>query len=154
MPKSFRLARGDLVLILLGLLVASLVTGGLLWARGHMTWIKEQAGGNAWYLTYEGKSVSGEPRATAVRYRHNPDRYKPEHRDERLGSTKLPWRTKVTVNTGAEARVEISPAEGGIASCRILLDGVRVVAEGRSPGPGTPAVCHVITSKTPERWPR
>ncbi|MEU4849035.1 hypothetical protein [Streptomyces gilvosporeus] len=150
---SSRTFRGNLILILLGALVASLVVGGVLWARSNTTWIKKQAGGSAWYLTYEGKSVRGEPRA-AVRYRHNPDRYKPQQRDEQLGSTRLPWSTKVVVNTGAEARVEVTPAGDGIASCRILLDGVRVVASGKSPGPGRPAVCHVITSKTPEKWPR
>ncbi|MFF4951407.1 hypothetical protein ACWC2K_20055 [Streptomyces chattanoogensis] len=150
-PRTFR---GNLVLILLGVLVAALVVGGVLWARSNTTWIKEKAGGSAWYLTYEGKSVRGEPRATAVRYRHNPDRYKEDQRDERLGSTRLPWSTKVVVNTGAEARVEVTPAGEGIASCRILLDGVRVVAQGSSPAPGRPAVCHVITSRTPEKWPR
>ncbi|MFI0907668.1 hypothetical protein ACH4TE_29765 [Streptomyces sioyaensis] len=147
-------SRGTLFLILLGFLLAALMVGGVLWAKSHITWIKEQRGGNAWYLTYEARSVRGEARATAVRYRYDPDQHKAKHRDEQLGSTKLPWSTKVVVNTGAEARVEVTPAGDGVASCRILLDGVRVVAQGTSPGPGKPAVCDVITSSTPEKWPR
>ncbi|MFI1738175.1 hypothetical protein [Streptomyces sioyaensis] len=151
---SSRSSRGTLFLILLGFLVAALVVGGVLWARSNITWIKEQRGGNGWYLTYEARSVRGEARATAVRYRYSPDQFKTKQRDEQLGATKLPWSTKVVVNTGAEARVEVTPAGDGIASCRILLDGVRVVAKGTSPGPGKPAVCDVITSSTPEKWPR
>lgn len=145
---------GDLVLGLLGLLVVALGVGGVLWARSHTTWIKKEMGGSAWSLTYEGKSVSGEDQATAVRYRYNPDQYKPEHRDGKVDATKLPWSKQVVVNTGAEARVEVVPAGEGIASCRILLDGVREVAEGKSPSPGKPAVCHVVTSSTPEKWSR
>lgn len=152
--RSSRSSRGTLFLILLGFLVAAVVVGGALWAKNNITWIKEQRGGNGWYLTYEGRSVRGEDRATAVRYRYSPDPSETKHRDDQLGSTKLPWSTKVVVNTGAEARVEVTPAGDGIASCRILLDGVRVVAKGTSPGPGKPAVCDVITSSTPEKWPR
>ncbi|MBM4791313.1 hypothetical protein HXP44_04350 [Streptomyces sioyaensis] len=152
--RSSRSSRGTVLLITLGFLVAALVVGGVLWAKNNITWIKEQEGGGAWSLTYEARSVRGEERATAVRYRHSPGRYDAKQRDERLGSTTLPWNTEVVVKTGAKARVEVTPAGNGIASCRILLDGVRVVAQGTSPGPGKPAVCDVITSSTPEKWPR
>jgi hypothetical protein len=149
-----RRSRGDLYLILFGVLVVLLMFGALFWGRENITWIKQQRGGNAWYLTYEGASVSGDPRATAVSYVHNPDRFKPDRSTERLGATGLPWSKEVSVNTGQEAHVEVTPAGKGVARCRILLDGVRVVAEGTSPGPGKPAVCRVTTSSTPEKWPR
>jgi hypothetical protein len=150
-PRPYR---GNLILILLGFLVVALMAGGVLWAKNNIGQLKELRGGNAWSLTYEAKSVSGEPQATAVRYRYNPDQFKPDHRDERLGPTGLPWSKQVVVNLGAKARVEVTPAGDGVTSCRILLDGVRVVAEGKSPGPGKPAVCEVTTSSTPEKWPR
>ncbi|MFF4606900.1 hypothetical protein ACFY12_29735 [Streptomyces sp. NPDC001339] len=136
------------------LAIAALVVGGLIWAKNNVTEIKKWRGGNSWSLTYEATSSRGEPQAAAVTYRHNPDSSKPDYKDEQLGPTKLPWRTEVIVNTGKEARVEVTPTGDGITSCRILLDGVRVVASGKSPAPGKPAVCHVITSSTPEKWPR
>ncbi|MGW2189342.1 hypothetical protein [Streptomyces sp. NPDC001667] len=152
--KSPRTTRGGVFLVVLGVVIAALVVGGVLWARGSMTWIKQQRGGNAWWLTYEASPVSGEARAADVRYRHNKDAFKPDHSDERTGPVSLPWRTEVSVNTGKEARLEVMPTGNGTASCRILLDGIRVVAESTSPGPGKPAVCQVITSSTPEKWPR
>lgn len=152
-PSSRRF-RGDALFVILFVAIAALILGGMLWAKNHVTEIKKWRGGNAWYLTYEATSAGGAPKAAALSYRYNPDSFKPGHKDERLGPTELPWSTKVAVNTGEEARVEVTPVGDGIASCRILLDGVRVVAEGKSPGPGKPARCHVVTSSTPEKWPR
>ncbi len=151
-PSSRRSA-ADSCFVTGGILLALLVVGGLFWAKYNVTTIKKWRGGNAWSITYEAASTSGEPTAAAIRYRHNPDSFRQGFRDERQGATRLPWRTEVIVNTGAAARVEVVPAGNGQASCRILLDGVRVVGEGRSPAPGKPAVCQVTTSGTPEKWP-
>ncbi|GAU64763.1 hypothetical protein SSP35_01_00990 [Streptomyces sp. NBRC 110611] len=152
--QSSRRMRGETLLVIALLAIAALIVGGLIWAKNNVTEIKKWRGGNAWSLTYEATSARGAPQAAALVYRHNPDSFEPDYKDERLGPTKLPWRTEVAVNTGQEARVEVTPTGDGVASCRILLDGVRVVASGKSPGPGKPAVCHVITSNTPEKWPR
>ncbi|MFF4408794.1 hypothetical protein ACFY2W_14855 [Streptomyces sp. NPDC001262] len=152
--QSSRRTRGGTFFVIAFVAIVTLIAGGLLWGKSNITKIKEWRGGNAWDLTYEAASTGGEPQATALGYRHNPDRTKPEHKIERLGTTSLPWSTQVTVITGEEARVEITPTGDATASCRILLDGIRVVAEGKSPGPGKPAVCHVTTSSTPEKWPR
>ncbi|QHC26001.1 hypothetical protein [Streptomyces sp. GS7] len=151
--QSSRRSRGDLFFVISFVAIGALILGGMLWAKDHMTELKKWSGDSAWYLKYEAASSGGEPQAAALSFRHNPDRSKPGHRDERLGSTKLPWSTNVVVNTGQEARVEVTPSGNGTATCRILLDGIRVVASGKSPGPGKPAVCHVITSSTPEKWP-
>ncbi|WP_269859087.1 hypothetical protein [Streptomyces sp. RPT161] len=151
-PSSRRF-RADSCFVTGGALLALLVVGGLFWAKYNMSTVKEWRGGNAWNLTYEAAAVSGDPRAAAVRYRHNPDSFRKDFRDERLGATRLPWHTEANINTGAVARMEVAPAGEGQVSCRILLDGVRVVAEGRSPAPGEPAVCEVTTSSTPEKWP-
>ncbi|MEU1629966.1 hypothetical protein ABZ746_32680 [Streptomyces sp. NPDC020096] len=83
-------------------MLALLVVGGLFWAKYNVTTIKQWRDGNAWYLGYE---------AAAVRYRHNPDRFKKDVSDERLGTTKLPWRSQVSVNAGATARLEVIPAQ-------------------------------------------
>ncbi|MFE5699002.1 hypothetical protein ACFQ8K_41210 [Streptomyces erythrochromogenes] len=134
----------------LALLCFVLLGGG----RISATKFKEWRGGNAWYLTYEGTALDGPSQFTTVRYGNTPDRFKPDHEQKPLGPGRLPWNTKVFVSTGQEAFVEVTPAEGTTAACRILLDGVRVVAEGKSPAPGQPAVCKVTTSSTPEKWPR
>ncbi|WP_043265611.1 hypothetical protein [Streptomyces sp. CT34] len=151
--QSSRRIRGDVFFVIAFVAIGTLILGGMLWAKNNVTQLKKWRGENAWYLKYEATSSSGEPQATAVGYRYNPDRSEPDHKDEQLGPTKLPWSTSVVVNTGKEARVEVTPSGNGTASCRILLDGIRVVAAGKSPGPGKPAVCHVITSSTPEKWP-
>ncbi|MGG2461055.1 hypothetical protein ACO0M4_14740 [Streptomyces sp. RGM 3693] len=151
--QARRRSLGTACLALGGLVLACLVVGSGLWAKDHTVWFKRLRGGNAWALTYQGDAVGGPGRATAVRYRFNPDSFRPVHRIERLGRTPLPWSGHVLVNTGELAWVEVDPAGDKVATCRILLDGVRVVAEGRSPAPGRPAVCQVTTSSTPEKWP-
>ncbi|MER6047180.1 hypothetical protein ABT168_06870 [Streptomyces sp. NPDC001793] len=152
--QTRRRSRGTLYLALGGLALAGLGFGGGLWAKDHTVWFKRLRGGNAWSLTYEGGAVGGRGQATAVRYRFNPDSFRPAHHITRLVRTPLPWSTQVLVNTGELARVEVEPDAHTVATCRILLDGVRVVAEGASPAPGRPAVCQVTTSSTPEKWPR
>ncbi|MFE5681486.1 hypothetical protein [Streptomyces erythrochromogenes] len=134
----------------LALLCFVLLGGG----RISATKLKEWRGGNAWYLTYEGTALDGPSQFAAVRYGQDAEGLESGHRQEALGPGQLPWNTKVVVGTGREASVELTPAEGTTAACRILLDGVRVVAEGKSPAPGQPAVCKVTTSSTPEKWPR
>ncbi|MER6046049.1 hypothetical protein ACH4VR_12245 [Streptomyces sp. NPDC020883] len=153
-PPGRRSRGGGILLACVGLTVAALLIGGALWVRANIGTLKEARGGNAWDLVYEGNAVSGDARAVTVRYRHNPDRFKSEYKDEQVGTTPLPWRKEALVNTGQVARVVIEPEPGTVASCRILLDGVRVVAQGKSPVPGRPAVCQVTTSSTPEKWPR
>ncbi|MGG7572059.1 hypothetical protein [Streptomyces sirii] len=149
-----RRSRGDALFVIIFVAIAALILGGMLWVKNNMTEIKKWRGGNAWYLTYEATSSRGEPQSATVSYRHNPDQFKPDYKDVRLGPTKLPWKAEALVNTGKEARVEVTPTGNGTVSCRILLDGIRVVATAESPAPGKPAVCHVTTSSTPEKWPR
>lgn len=124
------------------------LVGTLMWALTNPATVKQWIGDGAWSLTYEASSVSGAPKGTALSYQQS------GRKDTRRGPTQLPWKTEVAVEAGKEARVEVTPAANGVVSCRILLDGVRTVAEAKSPGPGKPAVCSVVTSSTPEKWPR
>lgn len=153
-PHVRRRSLGTVSLTLGGLVMACLVIGGGLWIKDHTVWFKRMRGGNAWSLTYQAGVVGGQGHAAAVRYRFNPDRFEPAHLVKRLGRTPLPWSRNVLVNAGEPARVEVQPEADAVATCRILLDGIRVVAEGKSSGPGRPAVCQVTTSSTPEKWPR
>ncbi|MFK0292517.1 hypothetical protein ACIQU6_18840 [Streptomyces sp. NPDC090442] len=149
-----RTSHGTAYLVLGGLVVACLMIGGGVWLKNNTEWLKRVRGGNAWALTYQAGAVGGGGHATTVRYRYNPDSFERAHHIERLGRTPLPWSEHVLVNTGELAWVEVEPEGDTVATCRILLDGIRVVAEGRSPSPGRPAVCQVTTSSTPEKWPR
>ncbi|MFE6685092.1 hypothetical protein ACFVFQ_01305 [Streptomyces sp. NPDC057743] len=150
-----RTSHGTVYLVLGGLVVACLVIGGGVWAQNNTAWFKRVRGGNAWDLTYQAGAVGGGGggQAATVRYRFNPDSFERAHRIEQVGRAPLPWSKQALVNTGELARVEVEPEGDAIATCRILLDGVRVVAEGRSPSPGRPAACQVTTSSTPEKWP-
>ncbi|MFH8344785.1 hypothetical protein [Streptomyces sp. NPDC018045] len=140
-PKP-RITRGGVLLTLAAVSACGLMLYGAFQLR--------QAGA-AWSLTYEAVSTGGPPHADEVRYLRTADG---DRREERTGGTRLPWRRTVVVDAGEEARVEVRPAGNGTASCRILLDGERQVAAGRSPGPGEPAECRVITSDAPQKWPQ
>ncbi|MFE4971534.1 hypothetical protein ACFRAR_05380 [Kitasatospora sp. NPDC056651] len=135
-----------------GLALAGLAAGGVVLVNSD--WLARKAGA-AWDITYEATAgQTGTPRATDVHYGHNPDRSDSAYKKETTGPVSLPWKKTVFVRVGEQARVEVLPAGNAKAECRILLDGVRVVAEGTSPGPGRPAVCEVATSGTPGKWPR
>ncbi|MFH8404713.1 hypothetical protein ACH4FX_08040 [Streptomyces sp. NPDC018019] len=140
-----RITRGGVLLTLSALTACGLMFYGALQLRDS---------GTAWSLTYEATSTGGPPHADEVRYRHDSGPHPGGERlDDRTGRTRLPWRRTVVVNGGEEARLEVMPAGNGTASCRILLDGRREVAAGKSPGPGKPAVCRVTASDTSQKWP-
>ncbi|MEV5593312.1 hypothetical protein [Streptomyces sp. NPDC052496] len=138
-PKP-RITRGGVLLTVTAVSACGLMLFGALQLK--------QAGA-AWSLTYEATSTGGPPEAAEVRYRHSDSG---DEREERAGGKRLPWRETVVVDAGEEAWVEVRPAGKGTASCRILLDGRRQVASGKSPGPGEPAVCRVTTSDTAQKW--
>lgn len=149
MPRSRRLSCSAFAI---GGLVVLLVGGLAVVANSN--WFAKKIGGS-WDITYEGTGGrAGTGQASDVRYAYSPDRTGSEPREETTGPVGLPWSRAVFVGVGDRARVEVHPAGNGTAACRILLDGVRVVAEGTSPAPGKPAVCEVTTSSTPGKWPR
>ncbi|WP_371648223.1 MULTISPECIES: hypothetical protein [unclassified Streptomyces] len=152
-PLTRRGPRYAVLVPLTAVIVVVLAAVALLGTRTILFWFKEQTGQGAWHLTYEGTSNDGRGRpAKEVRYGHD-DYAEQRYKEERAAPVRLPWRQEAVVDTGNEARVEVVPGTDGVASCRILLDGVRVVAEGTSPAPGKPAVCRVTTPTTPEKWP-
>ncbi|MFE4516462.1 hypothetical protein ACFRMQ_19985, partial [Kitasatospora sp. NPDC056783] len=118
-----------------GLALAGLAVGGAVLVNSD--WLAKKAGA-AWEITYEATAgqAGAPPRAEDVRYSHNPDRNDSADKKETTGPVSLPWKKTVFVRVGEQARVEVLPAGNTKAECRILLDGVRVVAEGTSPGPG------------------
>ncbi|MFC0842237.1 hypothetical protein ACFH04_00570 [Streptomyces noboritoensis] len=152
-PLTRRGPRYAVLVPLTAVIVVVLAAVALLGTRTILSWFKEQTGQGAWHLTYEGTSNDGRGRpAKEVRYGHD-DYAEQRYKEERAAPVRLPWRQEAVVDTGNEARVEVVPGTDGVVSCRILLDGVRVVAEGTSPAPGKPAVCRVTTPTTPEKWP-
>ncbi len=144
--------------MVLGIVLAVAAVAGLavavLVGRPGFTWLKELRGGNGWYLTYEASAHGeGGPGTGEIAYTVSPDRFEDGLDTERVSGAALPWSEESVVNTGAIARVEITPQDGRTATCRIMLDGVREVASATSPAPGEPAVCEVKTSEEPEHWP-
>ncbi|MFE2287094.1 hypothetical protein ACFXDJ_23355 [Streptomyces sp. NPDC059443] len=132
---------------------ALVVVAGVVVLGGDLTWLKKSIGGAGWSLTYEAKGANGQTaQAREIFWGRNLDRYKEGVSTERVGPVALPWSQETVINVGEKARVEVRPEKGAVASCRILLDGVREVASGTSPAPGEPAVCEVVTSSVPEKW--
>ncbi|MEV6954412.1 hypothetical protein [Streptomyces sp. NPDC051183] len=132
---------------------ALVVIAGIAVVGSDMTWLKKAVGGAGWSLTYEAKGADGKTsQAREIFYGRSPDRYKNGVSTEQVGPVALPWTQETVINVGEKARVEVRPEKGGVATCRILLDGVREVASGTSPAPGEPAVCEVVTSSVPEKW--
>ncbi|MFK8847733.1 hypothetical protein [Streptomyces sp. Ac-502] len=138
-PKP-RITRGGVLLTVSAVTACGLMLFGAVQLRNAQV---------SWALTYEATSTGGPPRAAEVRYRHSEGG---DQHEEETGGTRLPWRETVVVDAGEEARLEVRPAGNGTASCRILLDGQRQVASGKSPGRGEPAVCRVTTSETSQQW--
>ncbi|MFD9355040.1 hypothetical protein [Streptomyces sp. NPDC060031] len=134
---------------------ALVVVAGVAVLGSDMTWFKRSVSGAGWHLTYEAKAADGQTsQAREIFYGRNLDRYKSGVSTEQVGAVPLPWTQEAVINVGEKARIEVRPQTGGVASCRILLDGIREVASGTSPAPGEPAVCEVVTSSTPEKWDR
>lgn len=138
-PKP-RITRGGVLLTVSAVTACGLMLFGAIQLRNAQA---------SWSLTYEATSTGGPPRAAEVRYRHSDGG---DRREEKTGGTRLPWRETVVVDAGEEAWLEVRPAGNGTASCRILLDGERQVASGKSAGPGKPAACRVVTSDTSQQW--
>ncbi|KOT76804.1 hypothetical protein ADK70_38185 [Streptomyces rimosus subsp. pseudoverticillatus] len=139
-----RITRGGVLLTVTALTACGLMLYGAIQLRDS---------GAAWSLTYEAASTGGPPRAAKMRYLHDSGPHPGgERRETETGETRLPWRKTVVVDGGEEALLEVTPAGNGTASCRILLDGERQVASGKSPGPGKPAVCRVTTSGRSGKW--
>ncbi|MGI5171611.1 MmpS family transport accessory protein [Spirillospora sp. CA-253888] len=101
--------------------------------------------GKSWAITYEaGGGTTGD-----IEYTEFPSRYRDESKTVRLPGRRLPWSLDATVNAGRTARLLVAPAPNTGATCRIVLDKTsdapRVLATGRSAGPGKPAVCEAAT---------
>ncbi|PZE61600.1 hypothetical protein DEJ24_04915 [Curtobacterium sp. MCPF17_001] len=58
------------------------------------------------------------------------------------------WQQKAIVLTGDRARVAVTPPPETTATCRVLLDGKRAIAE-RQGQPGRPVTCSVTTPPFP-----
>nr|WSX48132.1 DUF1579 domain-containing protein [Streptomyces sp. NBC_00974] len=98
--------------------------------------------GKAWAITYKAEA-SGSGTYTAE-YQDTEGRYPwqktdlRQHAEAGLSGT---WRQDVVIVDGKKARMSVTPAKGSVATCKIFLDGRRLLAEGTSPAPGKPAVC-------------
>ncbi|MEU7229331.1 hypothetical protein [Streptomyces chrestomyceticus] len=123
-----------------------------LYSLSQNRWLRQKVRGTSWSLTYEAFATHGDASAAQVRYQHNPDRHELDRSEEETGPVPLPWKETVNVNRAEVARLEVVPKGNGTVSCRMLLDGRRVVAQACSPAPGRPAVCEVTTGERAGKW--
>ncbi|MFF0745461.1 hypothetical protein ACFYVL_34185 [Streptomyces sp. NPDC004111] len=98
--------------------------------------------GRNWAVTYEAGSPGDKP--LAVKYQDTEGRYPGQDRSVKehdVAAVGTAWSKETVVLDGREARVTVTPEKGERATCRILLDGRKVLATGKSSAPGLPAVC-------------
>ncbi|MEU6980777.1 hypothetical protein [Streptomyces sp. NPDC046371] len=98
--------------------------------------------GKAWDITYtasgsEGAALSVVYQDTASRYLWG-DRSVREHVEPNVHKT---WSKNVLLAANRQAKVTVTPQAGASATCRIVLDGKKELAQSTSAAPGQPAVC-------------
>ncbi|GGU18275.1 hypothetical protein [Lentzea flava] len=101
--------------------------------------------GKAWAITYE---VTTEPAADGpvrIEYLENPDRYKKQTPQTVTKAVPVPFTHEVVINAGEKAGVTASPNGDQVASCRILLDGEKVLASAKA-APGQKVTCETVTT--------
>jgi hypothetical protein len=99
--------------------------------------------GKAWAITYE---VSAQPAETLVEvtYAESPTRYRKETPRTVTTEKPLPWTTEVVINARETARVSATPRGDQVLSCRILLDGIKELAQ-QTGKPGDTVTCAAVT---------
>ena len=100
--------------------------------------------GKAWAITYE---VTTEPAATSpmqIEYLENPDRYRRKPAQMVTKALPVPFTHVVVINAGQKAEISAMPNAEQVLTCRILLDGVKVLAEATA-APGHKVSCETVT---------
>ena len=101
--------------------------------------------GKAWAITYE---VTTEPAADTpmrIEYLDNPDRYKKESPQVVTKAVTIPFKEEVVINAGEKAEVSATPNGDQVLTCRILLDGEKVLASATA-APGQKVTCETVTA--------
>ncbi|RAS70231.1 hypothetical protein C8D87_101531 [Lentzea atacamensis] len=102
--------------------------------------------GKAWAITYE---VTTEPAADGpvqLRYLENPDRYKKQPPKVVTKAAPVPFTHEVVVNAGEKAEISATPNGDQVLTCRILLDGEKVLASATG-ARGQKVTCETTTSR-------
>jgi hypothetical protein len=99
--------------------------------------------GKAWSITYE---ITAQPAETLadVTYLESPDRYRKEAPRPTDLTTPLPWQYEAVINAGEKAQVSATPKGDQVLTCRVLLDGLKVLASATA-APGQRVNCETIT---------
>jgi hypothetical protein len=100
--------------------------------------------GKAWAITYE---VTTEPAADTpmqLEYLENPDRYRKQPPHAVSKAAELPFTAEVVINAGEKAEITAAPNADQVLTCRILLDGEKVLASATAPR-GQKVTCSTVT---------
>ncbi|MET8762625.1 hypothetical protein [Lentzea sp. NPDC004782] len=101
--------------------------------------------GKAWAITYE---VTTEPAVAGpvqIEYLVNPDRYKKQAPQALSRAAIIPFRLEAVINAGEKAEIIATPIGNEVLTCRILLDGEKVLASATA-APGRKVTCTTITA--------
>ena len=133
------------------------IAAALVAATTGCAMIRQQTA-DAWSVTYQ--VTTDAPGGTAltdvsVRGAERRGDTPTAHRFPRVTTTATPadatgsrWQHEEVVLSGDRARVAVTPPPEAVATCRVLLDGKRTIAEEQG-RPGRPVTCSVTTPRFP-----
>jgi hypothetical protein len=129
------------LVVVLGVL--AVIGGGTIFVLQKYGW--NTLTGKAWAVTYE---VTTQPAADApmqVEYLENPDRYKKEAPHVISKAVPIPFQYEAVVNAGEKAKISATPSGDQTLTCRVLLDGVKVLTSATAK-PGQKVTCETVTA--------
>ncbi|MEU0883721.1 hypothetical protein ABZ345_34390 [Lentzea sp. NPDC005914] len=100
--------------------------------------------GKSWAITYEVTTEPATGTPMQIEYLENPDRNRKESPHVITKAVAIPFTSEVIINAGEKAEVTATPNADQVLTCRILLDGVKVLASATST-PGQKVSCETVT---------
>jgi hypothetical protein len=101
--------------------------------------------GKAWAITYEVTTQPADSSPMQIEYLENPKRTKKESPHVITKAAAVPFTSEVVINAGEKAEITATPNGGQVLTCRILLDGVKVLASSTAPA-GQKVTCTTVTA--------
>ena len=129
------------LVVVLGVL--AVIGGGTIFLLQKYGW--NTLTGKAWAVTYEVTTQPAADQPMQIEYLENPDRYKKEAPHVISKAATVPFQYESVINAGEKAKVTATPSADQALTCRILLDGVKVLTSATAK-PGEKVTCETVTA--------
>ena len=100
--------------------------------------------GKAWAITYEVTTEPADGSPMQIEYLENPSRTKKESPHVITKAATIPITSEVVINAGEKAEIIATPNGDQVLTCRILLDGVKVLSSSTAAA-GQKVTCTTVT---------